>query len=187
MEADWEVEIGPSAPLIEGNWPGFLDLRQSPNEVNQLSETQQLIGLAAALNILNLPDSPVWTSKCDVWTVAPGEFDGDELDADPSSAHCAMACYIDLLPSNDEEWSLPEKAIASCEWLCSCLRQVALSNCRVDLIVRGACVAPEAWSHGITVYVTACGPTVPQANGRLSVALRALVRYLHAQYNPAPR
>ena len=27
MEADWEVEVGGGAPVIEAFWPGFVDLR----------------------------------------------------------------------------------------------------------------------------------------------------------------
>src|SRR5271165_2871341 len=128
MEADWEVEIGGDTRVIEAAWTGFVDLRESPNEALHLPEAQQLVGLAEALKNLNAPGSAVWTSKCDVWQVTPGDFDPDELDADASSAVCAMACYIDLLPRSDRQWSLPVQAVASCKWLCSRLKQVSLSN-----------------------------------------------------------
>ena len=32
MEADWELEIGGDAPVIEAHWTGFVDLRADPSE-----------------------------------------------------------------------------------------------------------------------------------------------------------
>ncbi len=32
MEADWEFEVGGDAPVIEAHWPGFVDLRQNPEQ-----------------------------------------------------------------------------------------------------------------------------------------------------------
>ena len=82
---------------IEALWPGFVDLRQSPERAWQLPEAAQLPALAEVLAELNEAASPVWTSKCDVWPhLEPDEFDPDELDAPPGCA-CAMGCYIDLL------------------------------------------------------------------------------------------
>lgn len=187
MEADWEVEIGGGAPVIDACWEGFVDLRETPNEAFHFSEAQQLIVLAEVLKTLNAPDSPVWTSKCDVWQVAPGDFDMDELDADPSSAACALACYIDLLSKSEQQWSDPAQAVASCARLCSGLKKIPLGNCRADLIVRQARITPETWSHGFTAYFTACGPTVAQATGHLSVALRTFVTHLYVQFDPAQR
>src|SRR5208337_4431139 len=98
MEADWEFEVGGNAPVIETHWPGFVDLRQNPERARQLPEAAQLPGLAEVLAKLNAVDSPVWTSKCDVWPhLEPDEFDPDELDAPPGCSY-AMGCYIDLLP-----------------------------------------------------------------------------------------
>jgi len=187
MEADWEVEIGGDAPVIDGCWDGFVDLRQSPDEAFQLAETEQLAGFAEVLKTLNGPDSTVWTSKCDVWAVSPGDFDVDELDADPNLAVCAVACYIDLLARGNRGWSVREDAVASCKWLCLCLGRVGLSNCRADLVIRRARVAPEEWNHGVTAYVTACGPTVTDAAVRLSLALRVLQTYLCVWFDPTQR
>ena len=56
MEADWEVEIGGGAPVIDACWEGFVDLRETPNEAFHFSEAQQLIVLAEVLKTLNAPD-----------------------------------------------------------------------------------------------------------------------------------
>ena len=36
MEADWEVEVGGGAPVIEALWPGFVDLRSNPERSGEI-------------------------------------------------------------------------------------------------------------------------------------------------------
>jgi len=105
VEADWEVEIGAEAPVIEPDWSGFVDLRLTPDSAYQLPELAGLPGLARGLIQLNHANSPVWTAKSDVWPVA--EFDPVELDAEDSDADDSinsggppayfLACYVDLI------------------------------------------------------------------------------------------
>ena len=38
MEADWEVEIGGDAPVIEAQWPGLVDLRANPERICEIAE-----------------------------------------------------------------------------------------------------------------------------------------------------
>lgn len=173
MEADWEVELGGESPLIDACWEGFVDLRRTPELVGQLPELLQLPALACALTKLNSAASPVWTSKCDVWT--PEEFDPDELDAPRETGKCALACYIDLLPRNGQLWLLPEDAIAECRAICAQLRAVPMHCCRVDLIVRRACTVLDRNGVGITAYLTACGPGLDSAHAALASALRGFV------------
>src|ERR1700691_2548698 len=107
MEADWEFEIGGDAPVIEAHWPRFVDLRIDPKQAGDLSEARELPGLADALARLNTTNSPVWTSKTDVFM--PGAIDADELDATVDCAEHALSCYIDLLPRSDQQWVIPAK------------------------------------------------------------------------------
>jgi len=67
MEADWEVEIGGGAPIIDACWDGLVHLQTAPERAAELPEAADLPRLAEALVRLNAPRSPVWTSKCDVW------------------------------------------------------------------------------------------------------------------------
>jgi hypothetical protein len=175
MEADWEIEVGGEAPVIEARWPGFVDLRRTPEQAWQLAEVGELPALAEALAKLNAPASPVWTSKCDFRPVIePNEFDPSELDARPGSAVQAMGCYIDLLPRGDRQWVLPVMAAAACKHLCSLLREVPLRCCRVDLVVRRAFITPERMDLGVTAYLTSCGPSSVEAAQTLQAALTAL-------------
>jgi hypothetical protein len=169
MEADWEIEIGGGAPVIEAHWPGFVDLRLSPERARLLAEAQQLPGLAEALVRLNAPNSLVWTSKCDVFM--PDEFDPDELNASPEIAAHALACYIDLLPRSGELWSDPTAAAAWCRSACADIKVVPIRCCRADLVVRRALIAPELMGLGITAYLTACGLNREGAASILEAAL----------------
>ena len=174
MQADWEVEIGGEAPVIDGCWEGLVDLRVEPGWAALLPEAQQLPGLADTLSRLNSPTSPVWTTKSDVW--CPVEFDPDELDARPGDADCAISCYIDLLPRTKQQWLSVEQAVADCRTMCELLRGVALRCCRADLIVRRAYLASRRQNQGITAYITACGPTVDKARATLESALRVFAQ-----------
>lgn len=186
MEADWEVEIGPGAPVIDVQWSGFVDLRSRPSldtastlsRARSLPETAHLPALAKALAQLNSCHSPVWTSKCDLWSLDPGEYDADEMEATPEDAQYAWACYIDLLPKSDQQWISPQMAVQACQAVCMRLRATSLANCRADLIVRQAVIAPDLIDHGITAYLTSCGKTSEAAKEVLSKALDVFVHAL---------
>jgi hypothetical protein len=176
MEADWEVEIGGEAPVIQARWAGFIDLRLAPACAGQLPEAARLPALADTLLRLNSASSPVWTTKCDVWH--PGTFDPDELDAPPGERNFAIACYIDLLPRGDKPWPGPEDAVAACKSLCARLRPFVLRACRADLIVRRAFIPPGLLDLGVTAYFTACGATCADAATVLASALAAFTNSL---------
>ena len=173
MEADWEVEVGGDAPVIDAHSAGFVDLRSEPELAWGLAEAGMLPGLAEALIRLNGEVSPVWTAKCDVWTVEDFEsFDLDELDALAESGAYGVACYIDLLPKSDQQW-LPARAAAECKYICLQLHAAPLRCCRIDLVIRRAQIAPETEDLGITAYLTACGTTAEAAKQVLEAALGA--------------
>lgn len=173
MEADWEFEIGWDAPVIDAAWAGLIDLRSEPARVHEIAETAQLPGLADALRRLNVPGSPVWTAKCDVWE--PAEFDPNEMEADPASTKEAIACYLDLLPRSDQQWNSPEASGKWCDRRVQILRTIPAPNCRADLVIRRAWITPEVHDLGVTAYLTACGSDRASARQALTAALAAFV------------
>jgi hypothetical protein len=189
VEADWEVEIGPGAPIIDAQWPGFVDLRasnlreveQAREVVSQLPEVSQLPGLAEALVRMNGDGSPIWTSKCDVWPLTDlSEIDPDEMQATAETAAYAWGCYVDLLPRSGDhrsvpEWVVPTMAVSWCKSMCGRLHSVPLRQCRVDLLVRRAVLAKEGEDVGITAYLTACGTSPQEAQEVLGKALDCFV------------
>lgn len=171
MEADWEFEIAPEAPVIDAAWAGFVDLRVAPERVSELAELAGLPPLEGFLVRLNAPGSPVFTAKCDVWN--PGEIDPDELDASSESVRKALACYIDLLPANAHSWPTPQMAAEWSRAICASLAELPARQCRIDLVIRRAFLAPTELGFGITCYLTACGSTETDAAGALARALDA--------------
>jgi hypothetical protein len=168
METDWEFEIGGDAPVIAPYWRGFVDLRAHPERAAEISECGELPGLANALVRLNAANSPVWTSKTDVFI--PEQVDADEMDASVHEVAYAIACYIDLLQRTDRPWNDPAQAEQACRELCAGLRQKQLECCRIDIVVRKAAEADNN-KLGATVYLTACGPTFIEAKDRLGKCL----------------
>jgi hypothetical protein len=192
MEADWEFEIGEDAPVIEARWTGFVDLRLRPELAASLSEAAAYPALIQALVRLNAAHSPVFTSKCDFFpSLAPAEFDAGELDAAPTDAAQAMACYIDLLPSGGLGWRHPDLAAGECKRICVSLHSIPLRRCRADLIIRRvfsahAIATPDRIDLGITAYLTACGPTRDAAASALEASLAAFASSVATAGIPSP-
>lgn len=187
MEADWEIEIGGESPVIEAHWPGFVDLHLHPERSSQLPEAAGFPALAEALEVLNAANSPVWTSKCDVWPVVDADgMDADELDAPAGCDARAIGGYIDVLPTDERKWDSASIAAADCKGLCGRLREVPLRCCRVDLVVRQAMfdstqMAAGSMRLGMTAYFTACGSTEAEAAGTFQGLLGAFARVLAAR------
>ncbi len=173
MEADWEFEVGGGAPVIEARWPGFVNLRADPSRVTELPEACQLPALAEALVRLNGPGSPVWSSKADVFV--PESVDPYELDASPEETTCTIACYVDLHWQNNQRWNSPFVVEQFCKAACSRLSSIVLRCCRADLVIRRAHHPGEQPVFAVTVYLTACGPSVADAQARFGVGLSAFV------------
>jgi hypothetical protein len=169
MEAEWEVEVGGGAPVIDALWPGFVDLRRNPERIGEIQEAAAFPALARLLLTLNGAGSPLWTAKCDLW----------EPEADESAGGCVpakLACYVDLLPLASHLFVHWEDAEIFCrEWVAR-LAPVPLPECRVDLVVRKAVSGP-AEGFGVTAYLSAGG----RAGGRdRSTAAEALAAALAA-------
>jgi hypothetical protein len=175
MEADWEFEISPDAPVIDAHWQGFVDLFAHPERAADLPEAAGLPALAEALMRLNNPKSCVWTSKCDVWQVDPDaeQLDPDELDLPSGMPAAACACYIDLLARSSERWANLDNLAQDCVTLCTRLRKVELRCCRADLIIRRAVLASDETTPAVTAYLTACGSSDESARLVLAEALHA--------------
>jgi hypothetical protein len=179
MEADWEMEIGGDAPVIEAHWPGFVDLQRAPQCAWELTEAAGLPALAQALARLNGATSPVWTAKCDFWPRLEAEaFDSGELDADLGCAAHAMGCYIDMLPKSGQQWAVPDSAVADCQRICGLLHAFPLRCCRVDLIIRSAMLTEDLMDLGITAYLTSCGTSFAEADRVLQAALASFTNAL---------
>jgi hypothetical protein len=178
MEADWEIEIGGEAPVIDAEWSGFVDLRADPARVVELIESRQLPTLARTLIKLNAPPSPMWTSKTDVFE--PENIDPYEVDGTREDVKSALSCYIDLL-ARDQRWRKHSEVELECRRICDRLHGIKLRRCRVDLVIRRAHLRAQEVGFGLTAYLTGCGKDMDSAKGRLSECLEALAGVLVAE------
>lgn len=115
MLAEWSVEASADDPVLVIPWSDpsdpsgnrrFIDLRENPYDLDHLPEAELHPPLMHALRSLNAPRSPVFTAKCDAWTLHPKQ-DADELEAlrlnldifDDAShdASDGFVSYIDIL------------------------------------------------------------------------------------------
>ncbi len=169
MEADWEVEIGGDAPILDAAWPGFVDLRMRFEAIGELPEVAAFPPLGDALERLNAGSSPVWTAKTDFWpltSIDPYEFDMSEDDD-----AIGYACYVDVLAADAHGWSSVDQVAAWCRLQCTNLHPIALRACRVDFVMRAAVLPGGHAGLGVTVYVSAAGPDNEDALRRLAEAL----------------
>src|SRR5208283_5066953 len=159
MDADWEVEIGGGAQVIEALWPGFVDLRREPERIGEIQEAAAFAPLAGLLMALNGAGSPLWTAKCDLW----------EPETERS---VALACYIDFLPIEGQVFAHWQQAETFCrEWVAR-LAPLPLAAGRMDLVVRQA-MAGEMEGFGVTAYLSAEGSDRSTAAEALAAVLAA--------------
>ena len=178
MEADWEVEVGGGAPVIDALWAGFVDLRQQPERIEEIAEAARFPALGGLLERLNSPGSPVWTAKCDLWEpVEPGEAANLTVVEDDLPA--ALAVYVDLLPCAGSVFSQWQQAEAFCRKWVARLVQITMADCSVELVVRQA-VAGLAEGFGVTAYVSAEGHDRAGAAETLARALSAFAAAIPA-------
>lgn len=148
MEADWDVEIGGGAPVIEAEWTGtggsagFVDLRDHPERIGEVREAANFDPLAKLLLSLNAAGSPVWTSKCDLWEPEAG----------------ILAVYLDVLPLIGKIFAEWRQAEGFCRELVARLELVEHGeDGNVELVIRQA-IAGERDGFGVTAYLSAQGP-----------------------------
>ena len=174
MEADWVAEVGPDLPSIDVPWEGFVDLRQDPSAVLALAEAAAHPALRESVLTLNTEHSPVFTAKCDAWTLARYDIDPDEFAAQAEQAHEGFASYIDMLhrdPARLASFEFHERWVRS---LTGSLRKICLRNGRVDLVIRPAS-ADSSPSYGLTLYAAGCGADATTAYAACEGVLRAAV------------
>ena len=176
MLAEWSVECGAEDPVLVVPWKnadgtiGFVDLRANPYDFDGVPEAEQHPPLMQALRALNATRSPVFTAKCDAWTM-----DGDEiaqlqmnLDA-PSALDFATPCsgfasYIDMIwreRSLFGSFHLQEQVLRRLTQLAEPLDR---PDAMLDCVMRPALVDLKGPQEGfaVSLYVKALGST-PQS------------------------
>ncbi|MFZ0630534.1 MAG: hypothetical protein WAM56_04530 [Acidobacteriaceae bacterium] len=173
MEADWAVEVGGEASWIDVEWEGFVDLRRGGGAVDEIVEAREHPALRTALMKLNGPGSPLFTSKCDVWTLEEG-IDPLEFDCTAEEARTGLACYIDVIAREPGLFGSFAEHEAWARRASLALRGEPVRRARVDLVVRAA-ARGETEGLGVTLYAAGCGVDSSEAEAAWGEVLRAAV------------
>lgn len=177
MEADWSVEVGGGAMVIEASWTGLVDLRKTPEKITELEEVKRFPVMGWALKELNVLGGPLWTSKCDVWNMIAVKMDPDEMGAKPEDMKAGKACYVDVLLRDKVSFCSFERHERWVRNLSRRLKTIELPRVRVDLVVRRAVTRGQT-GYGLTIYCAAVGPQNEDAQVSLEEGLRSVVPVL---------
>ncbi|MDE1177099.1 MAG: hypothetical protein PW789_10915 [Edaphobacter sp.] len=192
MLSDWTVECGVDDPVLVVPWsdpdnPGrhFLDLRENPYDLDWLEEATQHPPLLHALRALNAPRSPVFTAKCDVWTLPVEEIENLRFDLDliPEDTAVGLGSYIDLI------WR--ERSIFVSfhhhEQIMQRIQRMAIplshSYATLECVLRPALVDLSTPQEGFTIsiYVKALGHNAEAAEQHWGVALNEAATLLRSR------
>jgi hypothetical protein len=188
MDSDWTVACAADDPEIVIPWAGkdaslrFVDLRRSPESIQEIPEAAEYPCIAAALQRWNAPDTALFTAKCDVWSYPAKLFDAEDL----LEFAYARGCYIDLLSADEAiyaDFSVCEQRLRA--WT-EMARSIDLSACRSEWTLRPARIfpvdsspptetSPSKNGFATTLYIWGYGETPELAAIAWDAAVRALI------------
>ena len=187
MHSDWTVACGSDDPEVVIPWAGkdpslrFVDLRQSPEALCQISEAAEHPCVAAALHRWNRPDTALYTAKCDVWSYPAKLFDAEDL----AEFGFARGSYIDLLPLDPATFTSFETCERQLRAWTEMARSIELQACRTEWTLRPARIFPGVSAPPVgvssrngfatTLYTWGYGDSPDSAAIAWEIALRALI------------
>lgn len=163
----------------------WVDLRANPYDFDSIPEAVQYPALLQALRALNATRSPVFTAKCDVWTLGAEELAQlrIETDIDGSDSRAAVGSYIDLVWRDRSTFA---SAAQQQQWIARLLRLAATlahSAAAVECIQRPALVDLDQPQEGyaVSLYVKALGRDQEGAVAAWSAALGDVVALIRTR------
>jgi len=191
MLAEWSAECAADDPVLVVPWssqPGmgdFIDLRENPYDLDHIPEAEQHPPLMQALRALNAPRSPVFTAKCDAWTLDADELEALQLNLDllPDEAPHGFCSYIDLLWRERPlfvSFHQQEQRLTRLARVVDALDQPYAA---LDCILRPALIDLTGPQEGFafSLYVKALGTDAPHAYENWTRALEAVVTLLRGK------
>jgi len=196
MLLTWSAECGAEDPVLVVPWHDlddagnpnaaqFIDLRENPYDLDHIPEAEQHPPLMQALRALNAPRSPVFTAKCDAWTMDAEELAAAqfELGFPAPEAPAGFTSYIDILWRERPVFVSFHHQEQRLHRLVRLLDPLDHPYAMIDAILRPALVDLTGPQEGFaaSLYVKALGTDAAHAYEHWTAALEALVTVLRGR------
>jgi hypothetical protein len=194
MLSEWSAECSADDPVLVVPWSDptdstgnrrFIDLRETPYDLDHLPEAEHYPPLMHALRALNATRSPVFTAKCDAWPLAPDELDALRVNLDIAADESpkGFGSYIDILW---RERSLFASFHLQEQMLHRLTRHAAPLEhpyAMLDCILRPAMIDLTGPQEGfaVSLYIKAIGDEAQTAQQNWASALDAVVSLLRSK------
>ncbi len=183
MLSEWSAECGADDPVLVVPWSSpdgalhWVDLRDNPDALDTITEADEYPALLACLRALNGTRSPVFTAKCDAWTMDSDELESLRADLmlEPEVAQAGFVSYIDLLWRERSVFISRPRMEGMLYRIDRMVADMPHSLAKLECVLR-PCVADldgtVAEGFAVTVYVKAAGVDDSEAAERWDAALR---------------
>lgn len=192
MLAEWSVECAAEDPVLVLPWSDpsnpevrFVDLRENPYDLDRVAEAELHPPLMQALRSLNGNRSPVFTAKCDAWSMDADERAALQLELDPTEEEMpsGFASYIDLLWRDRSifvSFHQQEQAISRFTRLAAALDH---PHAALECVIRPALLDLTTPQEGfaVSLYLKAIAEDQQAAWDRWAAALDAVVLLLRSK------
>jgi hypothetical protein len=189
MLVEWSAECSAEDPVLVVPWKdpdgkaAFVDLRANPYDFDAIPEAEQNPPLMQALRALNAARSPVFTAKCDAWTLDEEEVASLRINlhalGDEAGVHLAFgfASYIDMVWRERSLFTSFHRHEQILGRLCRLATAIDRSAAALECVVRPAVVDLEGAQEGyaVSLYVKALGHSAQEAWEEWAGALDAVV------------
>jgi hypothetical protein len=194
MLSEWSVECSADDPVLVVPWSDpadstgnrkFVDLRENPYDLDHLPEAEHYPPLMHALRALNAARSPVFTAKCDAWSLDAEELEAlrINLDIPAEEGPAGFGSYIDLLwreRSLFASFHLQEQMLHR---LTRHAASLEYPSAMLDCVIRPAMIDLTGPQEGfaVSLYVKAVGHDAQTAQENWASALQAVVALMRSK------
>jgi hypothetical protein len=194
MLSEWSAECSADDPVLVVPWSDpsdpsgnrrFIDLRENPYDLDHLPEAEHYPALMHALRALNATRSPVFTAKCDAWTLEAEELDSlrQNLDVLIDETGAGFASYVDILWRERSLFTSFHQQEQMLHRLTRHAAQLDQPAASLDCVLRPALVDLAGPQEGfaVSLYVKALGHDPHSAEENWAAALDAVVALLRSK------
>jgi hypothetical protein len=194
MVAEWSAECSAEDAVLVVPWhdpegtSAFVDLRTNPYDFDRLPEAEQYPPLMQALRALNAPRSPVFSAKCDAWTMVPEDLEtmriGLDLPTlDAAEMRAGFASYIDLIWRERAVFASFHQQEQQMHRLTRLASPLDHPYAALECVLRPAFVDLAGPQEGfaVSLYVKALGTDAESARQNWSVALESVVSLMRSR------